>query len=99
MVSLNLEDRRNLCIAAREHTSFYFLDYNVPPAQPYEFIYAGIKETNVAISCPTSPQLYLRRGDTETELKIMLHPSIIIDEYELKVNMVKPTSIIRGKLA
>ena len=34
----------------------------------------------------------------ETELKIILLPNIV-DEYELEVNMMRPTSIIRGKLA
>ena len=43
IVSLTLEDRRNLCIAARERTTVHFLDYNVPPAQFYEFSNAGRK--------------------------------------------------------
>jgi hypothetical protein len=97
LARMNLEERRNLCVvAANKHVSLHFLDNDVAQAQAYEFYYDGRAETNVAISCPTSPKAFLCRGKSETELQIVLLASAI-DHYEFEIEKRKPVSVTRGK--
>jgi hypothetical protein len=97
VAKLNLEERRNLCvIAAQKHVSLHFLDNDVAPAQPYEFEHDGRTEIDVAIPCPTSPTAYLRRGNSEIELQIVLLASAI-DDYEFEIEERKPVLVTRGE--
>ena len=93
LAKLDIENRKHLCNAAQKYTPrLYFRDHYVAEAQLYEFEYtSGETETSVAIPCPTLPQLYVSRGNSDKEVKLVLLQSFI-DDYEFEVENVNPIS-------
>lgn len=67
----------DLCISARNHISLDGMgpkDFvSIPPVRQYMITYDhGYKEIIIAIQCPTLPPTYLKRGNSDTEIKIMI---------------------------
>jgi len=83
LANLSMEYRRHLCNKARKYVSspLYFLDHNVEEAQQYQFKYdnTNIFKNDVAIPCPTLPQLFLRHNDTKKQIALVLLPSFLYE--------------------
>jgi len=95
----DLENRRNLCIAAKENfesTEVIFFDNYVPEPYAFELEYSDRKETTLAIPCPTLPLLLVHNHRDGLLMSSLIQTSSI-NQYYIRNLDRKFYSLIRVK--
>lgn len=90
--SLNQRDWRKLCLVAGKFAALEYINLEIVAPAVFEIKYRDRKEEQIALNCPTVPQVFLRIGNSDIEIKIMIIENLV-DRFTFVLEFVNSVTL------